>query len=78
MFGVGFLGSAVVGGSTASTGALITVVLVAITAAVMASVGLQVLAENRLRPTTYRRVGFVAWWAGVLAAVGAYLALSFR
>ena len=61
LFGVLFLGSAVVGGSTASTGALITVTLVAITAAVMASVGLQALAEKRLRPATYRRVGLVAW-----------------
>ena len=78
LFGVGFLGSAVVGGSTASTGALITVLLVAITAAVMATVGLQALVENRLPPATYQRVGLVAWWAAVLAAVGVYLALAFR
>lgn len=77
MFGVLFLGSAVVGGSTASTGALITVTLVAITAGVTWFVFLQHV-RDRLPPATRRRVGLVAGWGAVLAIVGLFLGLAFR
>ncbi len=76
-FGVSILGSAVVGGKTASTGALITVTVVAITAGVIAGYGLSAL-RYRLPLATSQRVGLVAFWVAVLAAVGVLLALAFR
>lgn len=70
-----FLGSAIVGRETATTGALIAVILVAGTAAVIATYGLWAL-EDRLLPATRERVGLVAFWVAAVAAVGVCLALA--